>query len=34
MTKSSRIFLSVIYWAFVVYLFMPLALMTVMVFKD
>jgi spermidine/putrescine transport system permease protein len=34
MTASTRIFMSVIYWAFVVYLFVPLALMVVMGFKD
>lgn len=34
MTKTTRIFMSVIYWAFVVYLFAPLALMVVMGFKD
>lgn len=34
MTASTRIFLSVVYWAFVVYLFVPLALMVLMGFKD
>ena len=34
MTAQTRIFLSVIYWAFVVYLFVPLLLMITMGFKD
>jgi spermidine/putrescine transport system permease protein len=34
MTKTTRIFMSVIYWGFIVYLFLPLALMVVMGFKD
>ena len=34
MTTSIRVLLSVIYWAFVVYLFMPLMLMMTMSFKD
>ncbi|MGR3661820.1 MAG: ABC transporter permease [Paracoccaceae bacterium] len=34
MTRSTRIILSIVYWAFVVYVFVPLALMTVMGFKD
>ena len=34
MTAYTRTFLSVIYWAFVVYLFVPLALMVTMGFKD
>jgi spermidine/putrescine transport system permease protein len=34
MTRSSRIFLSCIYWAFVLYVFVPLILMIVMGFKD
>lgn len=34
MTASTRIFMSAIYWAFVVYLFVPLVLMVVMGFKD
>ena len=34
MTTSTRVFLSVIYWAFVVYLFVPLALIVAMGFKD
>ncbi len=34
MTRHTRVLMSVIYWAFVVYLFVPLALMVVMGFKD
>lgn len=34
MTRSTRIFLSCIYWAFVLYVFVPLILMVVMGFKD
>ncbi|MFV0490378.1 MAG: ABC transporter permease [Pseudorhodobacter sp.] len=34
MTRSTRIMLSVIFWAFLVYLFVPLILMIVMGFKD
>ncbi|MCI5077244.1 ABC transporter permease [Oricola sp.] len=34
MTRATRIFMSVIYWAFVVYVFVPLILMVVMGFKD
>lgn len=34
MTRSTRILMSVIYWAFVVYLFVPLMLMVLMGFKD
>ncbi len=34
MTRNTRILMSVIYWAFVVYLFVPLALMVLMGFKD
>lgn len=34
MTRNSRVLLSVVFWAFVVYLFVPLALMILMGFKD
>ena len=34
MTRSHRVLLSVSFWAFVVYLFVPLVLMVVMGFKD
>jgi spermidine/putrescine transport system permease protein len=34
MTRNTRIFMSVIYWAFVVYLFLPLSMMILMGFKD
>lgn len=34
MTRNTRILMSVIYWAFVVYLFVPLVLMVTMGFKD
>ena len=34
LTQGTRALMSVIYWAFVVYLFVPLALMVVMGFKD
>lgn len=34
MTRSTRILMSVIYWAFVVYVFVPLILMVTMGFKD
>ncbi|MSU89513.1 ABC transporter permease subunit [Rhodobacteraceae bacterium 2CG4] len=34
MTRNSRVFLSIVFWAFVVYLFVPLALMILMGFKD
>jgi spermidine/putrescine transport system permease protein len=34
MTRSTRILMSVIYWGFIVYLFVPLVLMVVMGFKD
>lgn len=34
MTRGTRVFLSCVYWAFVVYVFVPLALMVVMGFKD
>ena len=34
MTRNTRILMSVIYWAFIVYLFVPLALMVTMGFKD
>lgn len=34
MTRNSRLALSIVYWAFMVYLFVPLALMVVMGFKD
>ena len=34
MIRHTRVLLSVVYWAFVVYLFVPLALMVVMGFKD
>lgn len=34
MTRHSRILMSCIYWAFVVYLFVPLLLMVLMGFKD
>lgn len=34
MTRGSRIFLSCFYWAFVVYVFVPLLLMILMGFKD
>jgi len=34
MTRHTRILMSVIYWAFIVYLFVPLVLMVTMGFKD
>ena len=34
MTRNTRIFLSCIYWAFVLYIFVPLILMVIMGFKD
>ena len=34
MTRGTRVFLSCVYWAFVVYVFVPLFLMIVMGFKD
>lgn len=34
MTRHTRILMSVLYWAFVVYLFVPLVLMVMMGFKD
>ena len=34
MTRHTRVLISVIYWGFMVYLFIPLALMIVMGFKD
>ncbi|AVO39889.1 ABC transporter permease [Pukyongiella litopenaei] len=34
MSRSSRLILSLIYWAFVVYVFVPLILMVMMGFKD
>jgi spermidine/putrescine transport system permease protein len=34
MTRHTRILMSVIYWAFIIYLFVPLVLMVVMGFKD
>ncbi|MEM6693992.1 MAG: ABC transporter permease [Pseudomonadota bacterium] len=34
MTRGTRTFLSCVYWAFVLYLFVPLVLMVVMGFKD
>ncbi|MFZ1726187.1 MAG: ABC transporter permease [Albidovulum sp.] len=34
MTRQTRILMSIIYWAFVVYLFVPLLLMIIMGFKD
>ncbi len=34
MTRNSRIFLSCVYWAFVLYVFVPLILMILMGFKD
>lgn len=34
MTRNTRVLMSVIYWAFVVYLFVPLVLMVTMGFKD
>ena len=34
MTRHTRVLMSVIYWAFVVYLFVPLMLMVLMGFKD
>ncbi len=34
MTRHTRVLMSVIYWAFVVYLFVPLLLMVLMGFKD
>ncbi len=34
MTRNTRILMSCIFWAFIVYLFVPLALMIVMGFKD
>lgn len=34
MTRHSRVFMSVIYWAFVIYLFVPLTMMVLMGFKD
>ena len=34
MTRNTRILLSCVYWAFVLYVFVPLILMVVMGFKD
>ena len=34
MSRTSRVYLSVVFWAFIVYLFVPLILMIVMGFKD
>jgi len=34
MTRHTRVLMSLIYWGFVIYLFVPLALMVVMGFKD
>ncbi|MEM1130285.1 MAG: ABC transporter permease [Pseudomonadota bacterium] len=34
MTRNSRVILSIVFWAFVVYLFVPLVLMVMMGFKD
>ncbi len=34
MTRHTRILMSIIYWAFIVYLFVPLVLMVMMGFKD
>jgi len=34
MTRNTRILMSIIYWAFVVYLFLPLSMMVLMGFKD
>lgn len=34
MTRSTRILMSVLFWAFIVYLFVPLVLMVMMSFKD
>ncbi|MGI9489007.1 MAG: ABC transporter permease [Geminicoccaceae bacterium] len=34
MTRNTRVLMSVVYWAFVVYLFVPLMLMVLMGFKD
>ncbi len=34
MTRNTRIILSCVYWAFVLYVFVPLILMVVMGFKD
>lgn len=34
MTRHTRILMSMIYWAFVLYLFVPLAMMVLMGFKD
>ncbi len=34
MTRHTRIIMSIIYWAFVLYLFVPLAMMVLMGFKD
>jgi len=34
MTRHTRILMSVIYWAFIIYLFVPLVLMVMMGFKD
>ncbi|TYC51296.1 ABC transporter permease [Rhodobacterales bacterium] len=34
MTRNTRIVMSILYWAFVLYIFVPLALMVMMGFKD
>lgn len=34
MTRNTRILMSILYWAFVLYVFVPLALMVMMGFKD
>jgi len=34
MTKNTRILMSILYWAFVIYLFVPLIMMVLMGFKD
>ena len=34
MTRHTHILMSVVYWAFVVYVFVPLVLMVLMGFKD
>ena len=34
MTRNTRILMSILYWAFVIYLFVPLTMMVLMGFKD
>ena len=34
MTRNTRILMSILYWAFVIYLFVPLIMMVLMGFKD